>query len=170
MLIAAALPWISATSLQTSAQISIAVVLVVLAGLFVDLLPLPATLKNIRLVSTVCALVSQTRQSLLSKSGAVAVIISLGIHVMTILAVTAIAASLGVNDVLSASAIVVPVALVAAAMPVSVNGWGVREGVMVAGFAVFGIAQADAFLISVLLGFSVILSALPGGLTWLNLR
>jgi len=89
---------------------------------------------------------------------------------MTIVAVTAIAASLGVGDVISASAIVVPVALVAAAMPVSVNGWGVREGVMVAGFAVFGVAQTDAFLISVLLGFSVVLSAMPGGLTWLNLR
>jgi len=170
MLIAAALPWITATTLQMSAQISIVVVLVVLGGLFVDLLPLPAPLKNIRLVSTIRDLISQTRRSLFSKSGAGAVLISLAVHVMTIVAVTAIAASLGVGDVISASAIVVPVALVAAAMPVSVNGWGVREGVMVAGFAVFGVAQTDAFLISVLLGFSVVLSALPGGLTWLNLR
>jgi hypothetical protein len=68
------------------------------------------------------------------------------------------------------SAVVVPVALVAAAIPISVNGWGVREGVMVAGFALFGIAQPEAFLISVLLGLAVVVSALPGGLAWLALK
>jgi glycosyltransferase 2 family protein len=173
ILICAALPWIGRqgdTPLQLTAQLSVAVVLALIVGLFADRLPLPARVKTHRVGQMICALIAQMRASLLSVTGAGAMALSLLIHAMTIFAVTAIAASLGLSDLLTASAIIVPIALVAAAVPISVNGWGVREGVMVAGFALFGIAQADAFLISVLLGFTVVLSALPGGFAWLVLR
>jgi uncharacterized membrane protein YbhN (UPF0104 family) len=173
ILIAFALPLMSGqsdTSLQLTAQISVVAVLALLAGLFADRFPMPPVVKGHRIVNLACGLIAQMRACLLSRSGAGAMALSLLVHLMTILAVTAIAVGLGVDDALKASAIVVPIALVAAAVPISVNGWGVREGVMVAGFAIFGIAQADAFLISVLLGFSVVLSSLPGGFAWLTLR
>lgn len=172
ILIAGALPWLSSQSgsMMLSAQLSIAVVLVLLSGLFVDYLPLPTALRRHTRVETILGLIAQARNTLTSSAGLIAIGLSLAIHGMTIVAVVAIAESLGLDLPLSASALVVPVALVAAAIPISVNGWGVREGVMVAGFALFGLAQPDAFLISVLLGVSVVISALPGCVAWLLLR
>ncbi|MSQ87566.1 MAG: hypothetical protein EXR10_12185 [Alphaproteobacteria bacterium] len=145
-------------------------VLALFAALFIDKVPLPTALKQRRMISAIMDFIALTRAGLTSRAGLAAVGLSLVIHVMTILAVASIAAGLGLNNLLIPIALVVPTALIAAAIPISLNGWGVREGVMVAGFALFGVAQADAFLISVLLGFSVVISALPGGFTWLTLR
>lgn len=172
-MILCALPWIAgdaAGSVRLTAQVSVVVVLGLLLGLFADRLPVPAALARSKTIDVVRTLIMQTRQSLFSTSGAAALSLSLVIHAMTVVAVTALASGLGVEDALLPSVVIVPVALVAAAIPVSMNGWGVREGVMVAGFALFGVAQPEAFLISVLLGLSVVISALPGGLAWLALK
>jgi uncharacterized membrane protein YbhN (UPF0104 family) len=55
-----------------------------------------------------------------------------------------------------------PVMLIAL-MPISFAGWGVREGGMVAGLGLFGIAPDLAASASVAFGLSLILSSLPGG-------
>jgi len=172
-MILCALPWIAgeeAGALRLTALVSVVVVLGLLLGLFADHLPLPAQIADITAVQTARAMIAQIRSGLFSAPGAAALSLSLLIHAMTITAVALLASALGVVNPIVPSAVVVPVALVAAAIPVSVNGWGVREGVMVAGFALFGIAQPEAFLISVLLGLSVVVSALPGGLAWLTLK
>jgi uncharacterized protein (TIRG00374 family) len=173
IMIAVALPFLQAdadSQLRLTGQLSIAVVLILIAGLFADRFPIPRVVRVHALVAKVIELIQTMRAALLSRVGALAVGISVLVHIMTIAAVACIAVGLGVPNPLLACAIVTPIALVAAAVPISVNGWGVREGVMVAGFAVFGIVEADAFLISVLLGLSVVVSALPGGLSWLTLR
>jgi glycosyltransferase 2 family protein len=173
MMIAIALLFLQAeadSQLRSTGQLSIAVVLILIAGLFADRFPIPRVVRVHALVAKVIGLIQTMRAALLSRVGALAVGISMLVHVMTIAAVASIAVGLGVPNALLACAIVTPIALVAAAVPISVNGWGVREGVMVAGFAVFGIVEADAFLISVLLGLSVVVSSLPGGLSWLTLR
>jgi uncharacterized membrane protein YbhN (UPF0104 family) len=106
----------------------------------------------------------------MSRSGVLALALSLIIHLSTVVVVVLLARGLGVGLSPLAAFVIVPVAILAAALPISLNGWGVREGVMVAGLALFGISSGDALLISVLLGFGVILSVLPGSLTWLALR
>ncbi|PNQ96029.1 hypothetical protein C1S70_25715 [Azospirillum argentinense] len=58
----------------------------------------------------------------------------------------------------------------AAALPISLNGWGVREGAFVAGFALYGLGATDALALSLMIGLSVTLSSLPGGLLWLSLK
>ena len=63
-----------------------------------------------------------------------------------------------------------PAAIVAAALPVSLGGWGVREGAMVAGFALLGFDADAALLVSLLIGLSIAVLSLPGGLFWLLLR
>ncbi len=60
--------------------------------------------------------------------------------------------------------VVVPVALLAAMLPLSINGWGVREWVMITGFAVYGVPPEQALLISTLLGVSAMLGSVPGSL------
>ena len=173
VLIAASLPFLQAdadAALRLTAMISMIAVLALPVGLFVDRLPLPDSLRRHPLVSQGLHLMARMRQALFSRAGFMAMALSLLVHAMTIVAVVALANSLGFSDVWVACAIVTPIALVAAAVPISVNGWGVREGVMVAGFALFGIAQPDAFLVSVFLGLAVVVSALPGGWSWLILR
>lgn len=63
-------------------------------------------------------------------------------------------------------ALVPPVVLVMA-VPISIAGWGVREGAMVVALGFVGIDNHDALALSVLLGAATICGALPGGLVWL---
>ncbi len=60
-----------------------------------------------------------------------------------------------------------PVMLIAL-MPISFAGWGVREGGMVAGLALYGIDPALAAAASVAFGLSLLLSSLPGGVLLLH--
>lgn len=63
-------------------------------------------------------------------------------------------------------ALFLPVLLITA-LPISVAGWGVREGSMVYAFGLIGVPAADALVLSVLYGFFTLAVALPGGLVWL---
>lgn len=63
-------------------------------------------------------------------------------------------------------ALFLPVLLISA-LPISVAGWGVREGSMVYAFGLIGVPAADALVMSVLYGFFTLAVALPGGLVWL---
>jgi len=62
-------------------------------------------------------------------------------------------------------ALVPPVILVTM-IPVSIAGWGVREGAMVFAFSLVGIPQGEALLASLLFGLAVLFSSLPGGVLW----
>lgn len=53
------------------------------------------------------------------------------------------------------------------ALPISIAGWGVREGSFVAGFGLFGIPSKDALLLSILFGFILLLASAPGSVLWL---
>jgi len=59
-----------------------------------------------------------------------------------------------------------PVVLVTT-LPVSIAGWGVREGAMVAAFSVVGVPVEGAFALSILVGLMSVVMSLPGGLIWL---
>lgn len=63
-------------------------------------------------------------------------------------------------------ALVPPVILITT-LPISIAGWGVREGAMVVAFGFIGVAQNDATALSLLFGLTAILTSLPGGVIWL---
>lgn len=69
-------------------------------------------------------------------------------------------------DLLGACAIV-PGVMVAAALPISIAGWGVREASMVVGLGLLGVGQSEAAIISVGFGLLVLFCGLVGGLVWL---
>jgi uncharacterized membrane protein YbhN (UPF0104 family) len=54
------------------------------------------------------------------------------------------------------------VATLAATVPISVAGWGVREGALVFLFGLYGIRSDAAFAVSVLYGVSLSLMSIPG--------
>lgn len=62
----------------------------------------------------------------------------------------ATAVPLGAIDCL----LIVPPALLLASLPVSIGGWGLREAAMATGFALVGVATADAVAVSVLYGLT----------------
>ena len=51
-------------------------------------------------------------------------------------------------------------------VPISIAGWGVREGAMVAVFTLVGMSRADALAISVLFGTVMVVVGLSGALIW----
>ena len=77
------------------------------------------------------------------------------------------ARAIGSNlDFLHAVLLIPPVILVAA-IPVSIAGWGVREGAMVAAFTFAGLPKDDALTISVLYGASLFVFGAVGGVLWI---
>ena len=137
-------------------------------GLQLDRLPLPAPLRRPAL-SRLQDQVTRLRGALLDRHSLAGLLHSVAVHLTTIAAVIAYARALGVAVGPLDALVVVPLTIFAAALPVSLNGWGVREGVMVAGLALYGVSAAEALLLSLMIGLSVTLTALPGGLFWFGL-
>jgi uncharacterized membrane protein YbhN (UPF0104 family) len=69
-------------------------------------------------------------------------------------------------DLLDCVVLIPPVILITT-IPISIAGWGLREGAMVTLFAFVGVAQGDAFVLSVLFGVVNLILSLPAGLVWL---
>ena len=63
--------------------------------------------------------------------------------------------------------IITPPVMLVTAIPISIAGWGVREGAMVAGFGFLGVGATGALALSVLFGLAAIVAGLPGGVLWL---
>ncbi len=66
--------------------------------------------------------------------------------------------------------VMVPPALVVSALPISVAGWGVREGTLVGLFALAGADNAAVLTLSLAYGFMVIVASLPGLAIFLGAR
>jgi uncharacterized membrane protein YbhN (UPF0104 family) len=92
--------------------------------------------------------------------------VSILIHLLTVVAAWAAARSVGADlSLLYALFLVLPVMLVAI-VPISIAGWGVREGAMVAAFAYAGLPQADGLIVSLLFGAATLVVSVIGGVIW----
>jgi len=130
---------------------------------------LPDRLRRLRLVAMGAALSEAAWQVLTTPFTAGAtLLVSVVIHVLTVVSVALLAAGLNAPIGLVDCFLVVPAALLVAAVPISIAGWGVRESAMMGGFALLGVGDgADALALSVLFGGMLIVTSLPGGLLWL---
>ncbi len=66
--------------------------------------------------------------------------------------------------------LLVPILFTATAVPISLAGWGLREGAAIFLFALVGLGQADALALSLAYGLLAAATSLPGGLVWLLTR
>jgi len=66
--------------------------------------------------------------------------------------------------------VLVPPIILAATLPISISGWGVRENMTVVLFAGIGVAHEQSAAMSLLFGLISLLVSLPGGLFWLRER
>lgn len=133
-----------------------------------DRIPWPAGWRHPLLVRLL-ALAGNMRGALSHRAALVALGHSVAVHLSTIAATLIFAQALSIPIRPLDALAVMPFTITAMALPISLAGWGVREGSMVAGFALFGVAGEDALLVSLLIGLSVTLMALPGGLVWLTM-
>jgi len=61
---------------------------------------------------------------------------------------------------------VLPIVFLVMTIPISIAGWGVREGVMVIGFGYLGIASEQVLALSILYGILTLVSTIPGIIIW----
>ena len=106
-------------------------------------------------------------------SGPVSVLVLLMIlvtHLLNVLIVYGLAHGLAAPISFVQCLVVVPPALLISAAPVSLGGWGVREGALAAAFALVGASTEAAVAVSVLLGLTGPLIGTFTELTFLLLR
>lgn len=89
-------------------------------------------------------------------------ILSLSIHIFTFAGVYMIARAFGVNLPVYAFMVIMPPVILLTIIPISLAGWGVREGGMVSLLSYSNIAQETALSISIIFGFSYIIQGLLG--------
>ena len=87
-------------------------------------------------------------------------------HLSLAAAVFCLAQDLEVDLSLLGAFAVVPGVMVAASIPISIAGWGVREATMVVGLGLLGVGESDAAIISIGFGVLVLFFGLLGGAVW----
>ena len=129
---------------------------------------LPKDLQTWRIIGGLVHLASDTKRLFLSPQYACKAIF-LGISGNILLAMSAYLTfcALSVEVSILDCLVLFPPIILFMTLPISIAGWGVREGAMVGAFAFVGILEGDAFVVSILFGLMNMIFALPGGLLWL---
>ncbi|WP_256808389.1 MULTISPECIES: lysylphosphatidylglycerol synthase transmembrane domain-containing protein [unclassified Bradyrhizobium] len=89
------------------------------------------------------------------------------IHLVTAAACYALARGVGAQLSVVDAAVLIPPVILLTAVPISISGWGVREGAMVACLGLAGVPSEEALSVSILLGAVSVLIGLAGGVIWL---
>lgn len=93
---------------------------------------------------------------------------SLAIHALSIGTVLCVGWALALDEIQWwQAALAVPGTLLAASIPISLGGWGIRESSMVLALAAFGVSDAIALTLSIGYGLAVALAAMIGILLWI---
>ncbi|WP_247497541.1 lysylphosphatidylglycerol synthase transmembrane domain-containing protein [Bradyrhizobium sp. 149] len=145
----------------TLAGVAGTVVLLTLDRLPKRLTALPAIASFVRFGTLVRFLLLQCeRRGLLFGS-------ALLIHLVTAVACYALARGVGAQLSLLDAGILIPPVVLLTAVPISISGWGVREGAMVACLGLAGVPSEEALSVSLLLGAISVIVGLAGGVIWL---
>jgi glycosyltransferase 2 family protein len=96
--------------------------------------------------------------------------IALGLLVQlgSVISLTILANGLGLKVSLLDCLILTPVPLLLAALPVSLAGWGVREGSLVLAFSLIAVPAEQTIAVSILFGLSHLIASLPGAIVWIS--
>ena len=147
--------------------------LAIVAGVVVALLlsHLPrGTVNRPKALAAIFDIFRSVRGGFWSADAAGALIVSLVIHIGYTASAVLIARSLGISIGYPESIAVIATVALLMNLPISFNGWGVREGAMVVGLGYLGIGAEDALTISVLLGLGLAVAVIPGLPIWILMR
>lgn len=128
---------------------------------------LPERLRRWRLVRGLAVLGSDSRKVFLAPKHASRILAwSITGHLNVTAALFLLAVGLDLEVTLLDCLALFPPVILITTLPVSIAGWGVREGSMVAAFALVGVPADGALVLSILFGLIVVAVSLPGGLVW----
>jgi hypothetical protein len=99
---------------------------------------------------------------------AVVLSLSVGVQILRILQAWLLGRGIGIDVPLTYYLLFMPVGLVALMLPISINGFGLPQGVIVWLLHPVGVSSADAFALSTLIVLSGIVANLPGALLYLR--
>jgi len=103
-------------------------------------------------------------KTLLAKHVAISVIV----HLFSVLAIFSIALSVNVHVNLQTFLIAIPPIFLLMIVPISLAGWGVRDGAMVGILMLVGADRTGVLAVSILYGILLIISSLPGAYFWVQ--
>lgn len=127
----------------------------------------PAAFLRWRVFSWAVPFAADSRRVFLIRRTSAAILgLSIVNHLALALLVLIIARGLGIAVGVLECLVLVPPVLLVSTLPVSIAGWGVREGAMVTAFGFVGVAESEAVALGVLFGLAVLVVGLPGGLIW----
>ncbi len=173
-LIAISLPYVAELLPDEAAFWSYATLIAVSLAGFAALLhadQLPQRIQYWRLVQGLANLAADTRRLSLHMDNFLPVAgLSLLVHVLSILVVYVLAGGLEIEISFLDCFFLVPPVILAMTLPISIAGWGVREGAMIVALGLVGVPKESAFVLSALFGLGMMIAALPGGLIWLFSR
>lgn len=96
------------------------------------------------------------------------IIISVGVHILSILTLYALALSIDFHMPIEIFLIALPPVFLLTIIPISLAGWGIREGAMVGIFMLIGADETKVLAMSILYGILLIISSLPGSYYWIK--
>jgi hypothetical protein len=156
-------------TLTVLAMLGVGTIFGVIVLLYLD--RLPEALSKFRIVRGMNALAADSRLLFLRLKGAVlASIFGILTHVNISLCVFFLAMSIGVDVTWLDCMVLMPLVILVTTLPISIAGWGVREGAMVTAFALVGVPGEGALVLSLMLGILGIVMMIPGGGFWLIRR
>ncbi|WP_294962311.1 lysylphosphatidylglycerol synthase transmembrane domain-containing protein [Sulfurimonas sp.] len=94
--------------------------------------------------------------------------ISVGIHLLTVLALYALALSIDFHISFQIFLIAIPPVFLLTIVPISLAGWGIREGAMLGIFMLVGADETKVLAMSILYGLLLIIASFPGAYYWVQ--
>jgi len=129
---------------------------------------LPKALDRFRFVRGLHALAGDTRKLFLHPGhAALSLVFGVVTHVNISFCVFLLAQGLAVDVTWLDCMVLMPPVILVTTLPISIAGWGVREGAMTVAFALVGVSQGGAVVLSLSMGLLAIIITLPAGIVWL---
>jgi uncharacterized protein (TIRG00374 family) len=170
LLSAAGLPWLFEIVNDPVARWALSTVICAgVAGFcaFLALKRLPAVATKWRAVRALLALAALARTVVFTPRYAMpAMLLSILSFVGFAVIVYSLARAMQLDVRLLDSILLVPPVILVTVVPISIAGWGLREGAMVVAFGFINVPASAAFAVSVLFGLTLAAASLPGSLIW----
>ncbi len=171
ILVAAGQPLLYARVEDPATRLAFAAILLAgVAGIALLILArrIPKRLIPARLREGIDALSAATQAAYLRPAISLPVLgLAVIVHGLIVLSVHVIAVGIGLEVGLFESLVLVPAVILLSTVPVSIGGWGLREGLMVVALGLAGVPAEAALTVSILFGLAQIVAGLPGGALWL---
>lgn len=94
--------------------------------------------------------------------------LSVLIHLITFVGVYFIALAVGANLSIATFMVIMPPVILLTIIPISLAGWGIREGAMVGLFSFVGVEKDVAVSISIIFGLCYVIQGLIGLILWIQ--